>query len=150
MSQGSEMSYKSIRSSGLAGGNAVSNTLERVRKMKRPTSFDSSRLQIKVAAAAAAGGAKKQPEAAKRTTRSRLTRKTPVKKGPNTAAACNRAKRNLTFDDEPGRPPVRRSPRKRLRSDSGDNGGEKTPSKKRARIQVEFPYSNNLSSTSSS
>ena len=119
----------------------------RVRKMKRPTSFDSSRLQIQMK-----GGTKKQekntakPEA--RSTRQQQQQQNSQGRPSPTKRAGNRAKRNLTFDDEGTggggpRVPPRRSPRKRVRSDSvaegGGDSGEKTPSKKRARLAEETP-----------
>ena len=115
--------------------------------MKRPTSFDSSRLQIQMK-----GGAKKQekntakPEA--RSTRQQQQQQNSQGRPSPTKRAGNRAKRNLTFDDEGTggggpRVPPRRSPRKRVRSDSvaegGGDSGEKTPSKKRARLAEETP-----------
>ena len=115
--------------------------------MKRPTSFDSSRLQIQMK-----GGTKKQekntakPEA--RSTRQQQQQQNSQGRPSPTKRAGNRAKRNLTFDDEGAggggpRVPPRRSPRKRVRSDSVAEGGgdssEKTPSKKRARLAEETP-----------
>ena len=113
--------------------------------MKRPTSFDSSRLQIQMK-----GGAKKQEKnTAKPEARSTRQQQQNSQGRPSpTKRAGNRAKRNLTFDDEGTggggpRVPPRRSPRKRVRSDSvaegGGDSGEKTPSKKRARLAEETP-----------
>ena len=114
--------------------------------MKSPTSFDSSRLQIQMK-----GGAKKQEKnTAKPEARSTRQQQQNSQGRPSpTKRAGNRAKRNLTFDDEGTgggggpRVPPRRSPRKRVRSDSvaegGGDSGEKTPSKKRARLAEETP-----------
>ena len=108
LSHASELSYKSMRSSA-AGVQPVSNSLGRVKRMKtRPTSFDSSRIQIKVNPS----GVIKQEKPVER------PKKSPAKR-------VNRAKRNLKFDEVPV---VRRSPRKRCRLSSGN---DRTPKKRR-------------------